>query len=57
MSLWIHALIGGLALLGLAVIVALLARRRIKPPSDLPNFDFDKNKNYEKEGRKFPFSY
>ncbi|MCM0754934.1 hypothetical protein M7784_06695 [Desulfovibrio aminophilus] len=59
MSLWTYALIGGLALLGLAVIaVSLRARRRRNaPPRDLPNFNFDKNKSYEKEGRKFPFSY
>jgi len=31
--------------------------RRNRPKASLNRFNFDKQKKYEKEGRKFPFSY
>lgn len=53
LSLWV---LGAVVLIGLAA--ARLARRpRKQNDMELLDFDFDKSKSYEKDGRKFPFSY
>ena len=41
----------------LIVLVFLRKRRTNQTRINLNRFNFDKNKKYEKEGRKFPFSY
>ena len=53
LSLWV---------LGGVFVVGLLACRFARMPRrqhylELLDFDFDKSKCYEKDGRKFPFSY
>ena len=53
LSLWV---LGAVVLIGL--VAARLARRpRKQNDMELLDFDFDKSKSYEKDGRKFPFSY
>lgn len=53
LSLWV---LGAVVLIGL--VSARLARRpRKQSHMELLDFDFDKSKSYEKDGRKFPFSY
>lgn len=52
-SLWV---LGGVVVLGL--VASRLARKpRRQNDMELLEFDFDKNKNYERDGRKYPFSY
>lgn len=55
MSAWLSALVSLAVLAALCGMVCL--RRKPRPPMELPRFDFDKTKSYEREGRKFPFSY
>lgn len=53
LSLWV---LGGVLVVG--VIACRLSRRpRREHDMELLDFDFDKNKSYEKDGRKFPFTY
>jgi beta-lactamase regulating signal transducer with metallopeptidase domain len=53
LSLWV---LGGVVVLGL--IACRLARKpRRQHDMELIEFDFDKSKSYEKDGRKYPFSY
>jgi len=53
LSLWV---LGGVFVLGL--VACRLARQpRKQNDMELLDFDFDKSKTYEKDGRKFPFSY
>jgi len=53
LSLWVF---GVVFVLGLAA--CRLARKpRKQHDMELLDFDFDKSKNYEKDGRKYPFSY
>jgi len=53
LSLWV---LGGVFVLGL--VACRLARKpRKQHDMELLDFDFDKSKTYEKDGRKFPFSY
>lgn len=57
MSFWLLC-VAGLAVVALPVLLLTRrARRRGNPPQRLEHFDFDRNKSYEREGRKFPFSY
>jgi len=52
-SLWV---LGGVLMVGL--VACRLARKpRKQNDMELLEFDFDKSKCYEKDGRKFPFSY
>ncbi|WP_419785628.1 hypothetical protein [Pseudodesulfovibrio sp.] len=56
MSTYILAGIGLVAIAACAVLI--LTRRRPKRNRlPLDTFNFDKQKKYEKDGRKFPFSY
>jgi hypothetical protein len=53
LSLWV---LGAVLVLGL--VACRLARRpRKQHDMELLDFDFDKSKSYEKDGRKYPFSY
>jgi len=53
LSLWV---LGGVFVMG--VLACRLARKpRKQHDMELLDFDFDKSKCYEKDGRKFPFSY
>ncbi len=53
LSLWV---LGGVFVLGL--VACRLARKpRKEHDMELLDFDFDKSKIYEKDGRKYPFSY
>jgi hypothetical protein len=53
LSLWV---LGGVFVLGL--VACRLARKpRKQHDMELLDFDFDKSKIYEKDGRKYPFSY
>lgn len=54
-----HIIIGSLSFLAGAIAVLLLCRRRRKDSDriSLDGFNFDKQKKYEKDGRKYPFSY
>lgn len=53
LSLWVLC-----AVLVIGLVAARLARRpRKQHDMELIEFDFDKSKSYEKDGRKFPFSY
>ena len=52
-SFWV---LGGVLVLGL--VACRLARKpRRQNDMELLEFDFDKSKTYEKDGRKYPFSY
>ncbi|MBU1228751.1 MAG: hypothetical protein KKA55_12135 [Proteobacteria bacterium] len=53
LSLWV---------LSAVVVTGLVACKLARKPKknhdlELLDFDFDKTKNYEKDGRKYPFSY
>jgi len=53
LSLWVH---------GTVLIIGLVACRLARKPRrqhdmELLDFDFEKCKSYEKDGRKYPFSY
>jgi hypothetical protein len=56
-----QTVIYGAVAVAVALVVAggvILGRRKRRPPRlELERFNFDKNKSYEKDGRKFPFSY
>lgn len=53
LSLWV---LGGVFVMGL--LACRLARKpRKQHDMELLDFDFDKSKTYEKDGRKYPFSY
>ena len=55
-----NILIGILSFLAGVFVVLLLLRRGSRPKrntSGLNRFNFDKQKKYEKDGRKYPFSY
>jgi hypothetical protein len=53
LSLWV---LGGVLVMGL--LACRLARKpRRQHDMELLDFDFDKSKTYEKDGRKYPFSY
>jgi len=53
LSLWVF---GGFFVLGVAAY-RLARKPRKQHDMELLDFDFDKSKNYEKDGRKYPFSY
>ena len=55
-----NILIGVVSFLAGIIVVLLILRRGSSPkryPSSLNRFNFDKQKKYEKDGRKYPFSY
>ncbi|WP_316897898.1 hypothetical protein [Pseudodesulfovibrio indicus] len=54
-----YIIIGSLSFLAGVIAVLLVCRRRRKDSDriSLDGFNFDKQKNYEKDGRKYPFSY
>ena len=53
LALWV---LGGVVVIGLAA--CRLARKpRRENDMELLDFDFEKSKSYEKDGRKYPFSY
>lgn len=47
----------GLAVTGLVLVLYLVRRPKRRPRQELESFNFDKSKSYEKDGRKYPFSY
>lgn len=53
LSLWV---LGGVLALGL-IACRLVRKPRRENDLELLDFDFDKNKSYEKDGRKYPFTY
>ncbi|MEF2232083.1 MAG: hypothetical protein V3571_14215 [Pseudodesulfovibrio sp.] len=55
-----YILVGILAFLVGMLITLLVCRRGRRPKrmgENLNRFNFDKQKKYEKDGRKYPFSY
>jgi ATP-dependent Zn protease len=55
-----NILIGVLSFLAGIIVVLLFLRRSSRPKptnAGLNRFNFDKQKKYEKDGRKYPFSY
>ena len=55
-----YILVGILAFLVGMLITLLICRRGKRPVrggESLARFNFDKQKKYEKDGRKYPFSY
>lgn len=53
LSLWVF---GGVVAMG--ILACRLARKpRRQDYRELIEFDFDKSKSYEKDGRKYPFTY
>jgi hypothetical protein len=45
------------AVAGLGLVLYLFRRKSGRPKRELESFNFDKSKSYEKDGRKYPFSY
>ncbi|ADU63715.1 MAG: hypothetical protein KUA35_16055 [Pseudodesulfovibrio sp.] len=56
MSIYIY-IAAGLAVVGLALVLYLARKPKCRPKQELESFNFDKSKSYEKDGRKYPFSY
>ncbi|MUM76462.1 hypothetical protein GKC30_02305 [Pseudodesulfovibrio sp. F-1] len=46
-----------LAVAGLILGLFLFRKKAARPKRELESFNFDKSKSYEKDGRKYPFSY
>ena len=56
MNIYIY-IAAGLALVGLVLVLYLARKPKCRPKRELESFNFDKSKSYEKDGRKYPFSY